>query len=246
MKRNYHFGGAHHFLGVTFPDGNRKQDRMISFAFSPEFSCPADAPCRSENGGNCYYQQTGNYRPSVAKSALRNWQVYATDPGRFWKAVRKAVKLASDQKIGFRPFEGGDIPFYAFFVELMKIAQEYPGVMHGMTKQYAIVNRYIEEHGGDKACILRYYHLRFSEWPNYPMDNRYGMPTFSLTFNEDETTCLEQKMKMLGHEWSCQDCHNRKIGCYSAINQSIKCIDHTTEAKIVRQRGLWKKEEDCK
>lgn len=241
MKTAYSYKGAHHFLGVTFPDGNKKQDRMISLALSPAHSCPADAPCRKENGGSCYYQAEEGYYPSVAQSALNNWNVYKTDQDRFWKAVRKAVAYAVAQGIGFRPFEGGDIPDYDFFCKLMEIAKEHPHLMHGMTKKYWIVNKYIREHGGNRDCILKYYNLRFSEWTGYPMDNPYNIPVFALTFKEEETTCLEQRMKMVGKEWSCMDCYFRNLGCYRADHASINCIDHATEARIIRKRKLWKK-----
>ena len=242
MKKLYRYHKTtHHFLGVAYPDGNRKQDRMISLAFAPEHSCPKDAPCRRENGGTCYYQAEGLYMPSVAQSARNNWRIFCEDPERFWRSFEKACQYAQKEGIGLRPFEGGDMPSYEFFERLMTYAIRYPGLMHGMTKRYAFVNRYIKEHGGDKSCILDYYHLRLSEWANYPCPNEYGMPTFTLTYEEKETTCLEQRMKMLGKEWSCQDCHDRHLGCYDRGHRSIKCIDHATEAKIVRKRGFFAK-----
>lgn len=94
MKKTYSYKGAHHFLGVTYPDGNRKQDRMISLAMSPAHTCPTDAPCRKENGGSCYYQTEEGYYPSVAVSAQRNWEIYKTDPVRFWKSFDKACAYA--------------------------------------------------------------------------------------------------------------------------------------------------------
>ncbi len=150
-------------------------------------------------------------------------------------------KDAHDEGIAFRNIEGGDCPSYDIFCLLMERAIRYPGMMHGMTKQYAIVNRYIAEHGGDKDCILKYYNLRFSQWGDYPMPNPYGMPVFALTFDEAETTCLEQRLKMVGKEWSCADCFFCKVGCYRTDHADIHCIDHKVEAKIVRQRKLWKK-----
>ena len=236
MKKNYNYKKAHHFLGVCFPDGNRKQDRMISLALSPEHTCPADAPCRKENGGNCYYQKEMEYYTSVSVSAYNNWKVFKTAPERFWKAVEKAIKTAIAEGVGFRWFEGGDCPSYKFFCRQMELCKKYPGVCHGMTKQYEIVNRYIREHGGDKDCILKYYHLRFSKWEDYPMPNEYSMPVFRLVFTEEETTCPEQRLKMAGKEWSCADCYFRGVGCYRADHGSINCIDHKAEQKIVRRR----------
>lgn len=118
---------------------------------------------------------------------------------------------------------------------------KHPGLLHGMTKKYWIVNKYIAEHGGDKDCVLKYYHLRFSQWDGYPMSNPYGMPVFALTYDEADTTCLEQRMKMIGKEWSCMECYLRGVGCYAGDHRSINCIDHKTEAKIIRKRKLWKK-----
>lgn len=241
MKLITHYRSAHHFLGVTYPDGNRKQDRMISIAMSPVHTCPADAPCRKENGGSCYYQAEEGYFPSVAKSAAKNYEVWRNDPERFWKSYRKACEYAVHENIGLRNFEGGDIPSYEFFCKLMEFAEEFPGLMHGMTKKYWIVNKYIAEHGGDTSCVLKYYHLQYSSWPGYPMVNPYGMPVYGLTYEEKETTCLEQKLKMIGKEWSCSDCYKHHCGCYASDHRSINCIDHATERKIIAKRGLWKK-----
>lgn len=134
MKKLYTFHKkGHHFLGVTYPDGNRKQDRMISLAMSPAHTCPKDAPCRKENGGTCYYQAEEGYMPSVGVSAMRNWEIYKTDPERFWKSYDKACEYAVKEGIGLRNFEGGDIPDYDCLCEIMHRAQKYPGLMHGMT-----------------------------------------------------------------------------------------------------------------
>lgn len=239
MKLNYHFGNAHHHLGFTFPDGNRKQDGCVSIAFAPDHTCPDDAPCKTK--GLCYFIKEGKYFTSVAKSAAKNWKNYLANPERFWKAVDKALTDAKNEGVPFRWFEGGDIPSYEFFCRMMDKAKANPGLCHGMTKQYGFVNRYIAEHGGDRSCVLNFIHLRFSRWKGYPMDNPFNMPEFSLTYEESETTCLEQRSKMKGVEWSCMDCYLSHVGCYSKDHRTIHCIDHNVEASIVKRRGLWKK-----
>lgn len=233
---------AHHFCGFTYPDGNNKQGRMLSFSFDPQDTCPDDAPCKKS--GMCYYIKEGKYYPSVAQSAKNNYDRYRQNPVKFWKSLDKAIVYCKKEKIGLRPFEGGDIPSYEFLCNLVEKAKTAPRLMHQMTKAYYLVNLYIYEHGGDKSCILDYIDLRFSKWDGYDMPNPYGMPVFERVMDEEHTTCLEQKFKMIGKEWACEDCYANHCGCYSKDHRSIYCIDHDVEQKIIRKRKLWRKKGD--
>lgn len=228
--------GCLNINGLKVSQGNRKLDAMFNIALDTS-TCPKNAPCH----GTCYFECESKIYKNIQDNALNNRLLWENDPDTFFQSLEKVCKLAITKHMGVRMFEGGDIPNYDFFVCLMDLAKKYPGLMHSMTKQYLIVNRYIEEHGNDKSCILKYYNLRFSQWENYPMFNNYDMPVFALTFEEKETTCPEQRLKMQGIEWSCKDCFDHKAGCYSVSHKSIKCIDHKTEQKIIRNRKLWKK-----
>jgi hypothetical protein len=104
----------------------------------------------------------------------------------------------------------GDIPNAAYFKEMVITAKKYPATeILAFTKQYDIVNRYIDAMGPlpDNLKIL------FSEWPGMDMNNKYNLPVAHVIF-KGETPADD--WKICGG--NCSECACRGVGCWTLNN----------------------------
>lgn len=126
----------------------------LNLAF-PVCTCRPDAPCKK----TCYACKGRQTICKVQAAYYRNWRIYNDDPDGFFEQVYYKVKFSGLQKV--RLMDSGDIPNYDFLVRLVDLCNKTENVKYMcFTKQYEIVNEYIDKNGDlpDNLNII------FSAW----------------------------------------------------------------------------------
>lgn len=186
-------------MKVSISNGNRKMGAIPSVSLPPVITCPANAPCAKK----CYALKMCRIYPTVKNAYQNNLDILNEDWGEYWRQVNFAVSMTRY----FRFHVAGDIPNAAYFKEMVITARNNPQTrILAFTKQYAIVNHYIETFGELPANL----HLIFSEWgDSWRVPNPHSLPTSTVIF-KGETP--RDEWKICGG--NCQECACRGVGCW--------------------------------
>lgn len=188
---------------VCISKGNRKMGAIPSVSLPPVITCPKGCPCAAK----CYAAKMCRIYPTVRESYNRNLDILNTDWNGYWDQVRAAVRMAKY----FRFHVSGDIPNAAYFKEMVITARNNPGThILAFTKQYDIVNHYIDTFGELPANL----HLIFSMWDNAwnaNIHNPHNLPVSAVIFKGAEWKA-EYFDKICGG--NCTECACRGVGCW--------------------------------
>lgn len=162
-------------------EGNSKTgEHCINFNLSIEYTCDHNAPCYKE--GICY-AEGGCYTFGENQCGYsENVKFYNNVPDSvFIQALQMAIDITGYKL--FRYFTCGDIPNERFIDCMVKLARNNADVAFWTyTKKYAMINKYIAEHGGTREkAFPENLVIIFSLWINddgtsYPMENPYNLP----------------------------------------------------------------------
>jgi hypothetical protein len=183
---------------VSISKGNRKMGVIQSVSLPPIITCPKGAPC----AGKCYAAKLCRIYPNVRQAYQNNLDILNNNWGEYWRQVRDAVSVSKY----FRFHVSGDIPNAGYFKELVITARQSPSTqILAFTKQYAIVNNYIDIMGELPDNL----HIILSEWGSRTPDNPHNLPTAAVIF-KGETPA--DNWKICGG--NCTECACRGVGCW--------------------------------
>jgi hypothetical protein len=199
-------------MKVSISNGNRKMGAIPSVSLPPIITCPKGAPCAKK----CYAAKLARIYPSVKTAYQNNLDILNEDWGEYWRQVRFAVSMTRF----FRFHVAGDIPNSGYFKEMVITARQNPNTeILAFTKQYAIVNNYIDTMGEIPANL----HIIFSEWgDNWQVPNPHNLPKSTVIF-KGETP--RDDWKVCGG--NCTECACRGVGCWELKNgETIAFYEH--------------------
>ena len=134
----------------------------------------------------------------------RNYELLLSDP----ELVFSQLKAHLFTVRFFRFHVSGDFYSYEYFSRVMELAKECNWVKFlAFTKQYEIVNRYIEE--GNE--IPENFRILFSGWsPDWIIPNPYNFPVAQIIFKKQE---VKPEWNICGG--NCTECNCRGVGCWN-------------------------------
>lgn len=196
---------------ISISPGNRKMGYIPSVSLPPVVTCAKGCTCAKK----CYAAKLCRIYSTVRNAYQRNLDILNDNWPEYWRQVRDAVSVSKY----FRFHVSGDIPNAAYFKEMVITAKKYPSTeILAFTKQYDIVNRYIDAMGPlpDNLKIL------FSEWPGMDMDNRHALPVAHVIFKGEAPA---DDWKICGG--NCSECACRGVGCWQlADGDHIAFYEH--------------------
>lgn len=198
---------------VSISKGNSKLGAIPSISLPACTTCNPSAPCFKL----CYAAKISRLYKTVDSAYKRNLDILNNDPEEYFNAARNAAKL---QRF-FRWHVSGDIPNIDYFVQMVKIARDLPGaVFLAFTKQYQIVNTYIDELGVDSIPVnLK---IIFSNWGSWKCNNPHNLPTCEIIF---KGTTPAENWQICGG--NCTECACNGSGCWSLKNgETIAIYQH--------------------
>lgn len=186
-------------MKVSISNGNRKMGAIPSVSLPPVITCPKNAPCAKK----CYALKMCRIYPTVKNAYQNNLDILNEDWGEYWRQVNFAVSMTRY----FRFHVAGDIPNAAYFKEMVITARSNPQTrILAFTKQYAIVNHYIDTFGEIPANL----HVIFSEWgEDWKVPNPHNLPTSTVIFKGNTP---RDDWKVCGG--NCTECACRGVGCW--------------------------------
>lgn len=171
----------------------------LNLAF-PVCTCRPDAPCKK----TCYACKGRQTICKVQAAYYRNWRIYNDDPDGFFEQVYYKIKFSGLQKV--RWFDSGDIPNKEFLIRMVELCKKTPNVKHmAFTKQYEIVNEYIDENGNlpDNLNIM------FSAWDKlWEFPNPHNLGVAYVDFDDKRMNPEFPKNAFVcpGRESTCSAC----------------------------------------
>ena len=193
---------------VSISLGNRKMGEIPSVSLPACVTCNPDAPCFKE----CYAAKIERIYKTAAAAYNRNLDILNTDWNSYWDQVRRAVSMARY----FRFHVSGDIPNPAYFKEMVITARKYPSTtILVFTKQYSIVNHYIDVLGPLPSNLK----VIFSNWGSWKCDNPHKLPTCEVIFKGEKSA---DQWKICGG--NCTECACAGIGCWELKNNETIAI----------------------
>lgn len=174
-------------------------------------TCNPSAPCFQK----CYARRMAARRATVRNAYERNLEILYSDPLKYWLQVRAA---ASTSRF-FRYHVSGDIPDSIYLYDMVVTARQLPHTTFlAFTKQYEIVNSYIEN-GGEIPENLK---IIFSNWGNWKCINPFGLPECEIILKGNEPA---PDWKICGG--NCTECACRGVGCWELKNgETIAIYEH--------------------
>lgn len=190
-------------MKVSISSGNRKMGAIPSVSLPACTTCNPDAPCFKE----CYARRMSAFRKTVKNAYDRNLSILESDSSSYWVQVRAAVAMSRF----FRFHVSGDIPNKDYFAEMVNTAEMFPNTeILVFTKQYDIVNKWMDENGGN---IPENLHVLFSFWTpewNATINNKYNFPVAQVIFKGENP---DKYAKTCGG--NCTECACLGTGCWT-------------------------------
>ena len=183
---------------ISISTGNRKMGAIPSVSLPPIVTCPAGCPCAKK----CYAAKLCRIYPTVKKAYQNNLDILNTNINNYFDQIKTAAQTTKF----FRWHVSGDIPFAGYFKMMCITARQCPDTMFlAFTKQYDIVNHYIDAFGG----IPKNLKIIFSEWGDQKPNNPHNLPTAAVIFKGTEPA---PDWKICGG--NCTECACRGVGCW--------------------------------
>ena len=200
---------------VSISRGNSKMGAIPSVSLPPVKTCCKGCPCAKK----CYAAKICRLRPNVRQCYENNLELLSSDPVKYWSDVNDAVKMNRF----FRFHVSGDIVNDLYFLDMVYTAENNPHCeILAFTKQYDIVNLYLDQHNGILPNNL---HIIFSRWDpawNVTIKNPYDLPMSAVIFKGDDADQFEKICP-----GNCFECAARGCGCWTLKNgETIAFYEH--------------------
>ena len=155
----------------------------------------------------CYAAKMCNRFPALMQHYAENTVLAIHKPIQYWQEVNEKMKVSRFMRL----FGSGDMIINGYFDNLCKCLSDNPHCdIHGFTKCYEIVNKYIAEHGS----LPNNLHLLFSGWFDYMPINPNNLPE-SRVYDGDLPD------NWLGCSGNCMNCCCIGTGCWKASKGEI-------------------------
>lgn len=206
--------GNEKFLSVSISDGNDKMGHIRSVSILPVLTCPAR--CRETCAKDCYAVGMcfdGVKGASMRRSYARNTALWMLRPDLYFAAIDYAGKINRF----FRWHVSGDIPNAAYFAEMVIIAVNNPGCKFlAFTKQWEIVNAWIDENGALPSNLQIIFSGWFDEMPINPYNLPVAVPVMAADADKypDRALC----------GGNCETCACRGCGCWNLWDGQIMML----------------------
>lgn len=194
--------GGYNMYKLSVSTGNRKMGAIPSVSLPPIVTCPAGCPCSAK----CYAAKMCRIYPNVKKAYQNNLDLLNTDWDGYWNQTRAAVKMHRF----FRFHVSGDIPNAGYFKELAITAKQCPHTeILVFTKQYEIVNHYIDVFG-ELPSNLRVIFSRWDSAWNVHIHNPHNLPMSAVIFKNVLNQIKFEKIC----GGNCSECACQGVGCW--------------------------------
>lgn len=199
---------------ISISAANRKMGEIPSVSLPPVVTCAAGVPCAKK----CYACKLCRIYPFVKSAYNHNYSILNNDPAAYWLQVTASAMVTKY----FRFHVSGDIPTAEYFNNMIATAEKVPTTEFlCFTKQYSIVNNYIDN-GGEIPANL---HIIFSRWDDcsgWNTPNPYRLPESTVIFKGED---IPENVKVCGG--NCAECACRGVGCWELKNgETIAFYEH--------------------
>lgn len=199
---------------VRFSYGNMKIGHVLNVSTAPIITCGHCEHC----SGYCYDIKACLQYPGTAAARANNTALALAERVRFFAEI--SAKMSRRRKnLYMRWHVGGEIIDRDYFERMLAVSKEHAERYKAIwtyTKEHALVNEYIREHGGDRACVLDYLIVMYSHWYGVEIDNPYGMPVFYTVKTMEDV----ERLRAEGVTWECPGncdiCKAAGRGCVAA------------------------------
>ena len=182
---------------------NAKLGYIPTFNFPPLIYCNLSAPCTKSG---CYACK-GNFNyPNVQDTMLRNSRIWEHSHEECFNQIDAWLYLHPSKF--FRWFSSGDIPNENFLYRMCALARKHKETnFMCFTKQYAIVDDYVEKHR-----IPKNLNIVFSAWDTYVPMNPNNFPVAYVKIKNMKGSIPED-----AHECPkyCGNCVFEKYNCWT-------------------------------
>ena len=190
-------------IKLTVSKGNGKIGHVLNVSLAPIITCCNCKLCKFF----CYDIKAVLAYPSVLHARSRNTALFKLDRDLFFNKLWQVMKRRK-KNFFLRFHVSGEIVDLDHFDRMINTALRFPHyIIWTYTKNYAVVNEWIKQHGGNKNALPANFSVMFSEWTGLPIDNPYGLPVFTCAFSEKDK---EGKTVCPGN---CEICLTTKSGC---------------------------------
>ena len=146
---------------------------IVSINLPVGITCNPKAPCFKL----CYARKGHYIFPNVQKVRMENWKLWRENPEDYKRGAMAVAKHVHH----VRWHDSGDIPDREYLEMMVFVAENNPGTRFlAFTKQYDIVNEYLNDHNGylpGNLCIV------FSKWDGFYFDNPWNLPVAYVRLN---------------------------------------------------------------
>ena len=169
-------------IKMAISAGNRKIGRVLNVSLPPIMTCANCKECMHF----CYdIKACLQYPNTVIDARVRNLVILLKDRDEYFSRIIAKIARRRMNKY-FRWHVAGDIVDADYFDRMVQVARLFPEwIFWTYTKNYAVVNQWIADHGATSDAVPSNLHVMFSEWRGLPMVNPYGMPEFSCHFPDE-------------------------------------------------------------
>ena len=193
--------------------GNSKLGKIPNISLPPIKACGNCKACAPD----CYALKSYKQYKNVRQSWDENYKLALSEPGQYFAMIRDYLDVPKRKKLTmFRWHTSGDILDGVYFLNMIDIARDYPGVKFlCFTKMYSIINRALDgESLPDNLEII------FSAWSGLDMDNPHDIPV-AYVQDGNETRVPDNALECPGNCDTCGLCWSLS----SIPNTNSVCFD---------------------
>ena len=162
-------------LEIVESHNNKKLNGIRSVSLPPVITCRPDAPCKRD----CYACKMARlYKKNLMQSWQKNYSIYNAAPDLFFEQLR--IKFLMQKY--YRLNVSGDIPSADYFERLTKAATGTGCKIILFTKQFEIVNNFINAGGVIPENLI----VIFSGWSSWQPENPHRLPMAQVVFKGEE------------------------------------------------------------
>lgn len=218
-RRAYYAPIAIDHIKMAISTGNRKIGRVMNVSLPPIMTCANCKECKYL----CYdVKACLQYPNTVIDARIRNLSILTKDRNEYFNRIDAAMSRRRKNKF-FRWHVAGDIIDVDYFDRMAENARKHSDfIIWTYTKNYAVVNEWIRQHGGNKKALPANFTVMFSEWRGLTMINPYGLPEFRVVFKSDAVKPDPKKVHYC--PGNCDVCKALHRGCVAG--ETTYCNEH--------------------
>lgn len=218
-RRAYYAPIAIDHIKMAISTGNRKIGRVMNVSLPPIMTCANCKECKYL----CYdVKACLQYPNTVIDARIRNLSILTKDRNEYFNRIDAAMSRRKKNKF-FRWHVAGDIIDVDYFDRMVENARKHSDfIIWTYTKNYAVVNEWIRQHGGSKKALPDNFTVMFSEWRGLEMINPYRLPEFHVVFKSDAVKPDPKKVHYC--PGNCDVCKALHRGCVAG--ETTYCNEH--------------------